>query len=381
VTPELRPGAEPGTVDIDLNVKDTFPLHGSIELNNRYSANTSPLRLNASLSYNNLWQLGHSIGASFQTSPEDFSEVKVFSGFYIARFPAWGNFSLLAQATKQDSNVATLGSVAVAGRGETAGLRGIWTLPSGKDFYHSLSAGFDYKHFMQSVALGATDPNAPATDSNAAIIETPLTYFPLSAVYTATWAPKGAVTELNVGLTAGLRGLGSGAVEFENNRFRAGGNFIALRGDLSHTHDLPFGFEVFGKVQGQISNAPLVSSEQFGGGGLGTARGYLEAEALGENAVFGTLEFRSPSLLAWLPEKWKGNDWRVYAFTDAGRLTLHSPLPEQEDTFTLASYGVGTRIRLLDHLNGSLDAGIPLLNLTETRANDLRLTFRVWGDF
>ena len=35
VTPALRAGVTPGTVDVDLNVEDTLPLHGSFELNNR----------------------------------------------------------------------------------------------------------------------------------------------------------------------------------------------------------------------------------------------------------------------------------------------------------------------------------------------------------
>ena len=35
VTPSLRAGVEPGTVDVDLTVKDKFPLHGSVELKNR----------------------------------------------------------------------------------------------------------------------------------------------------------------------------------------------------------------------------------------------------------------------------------------------------------------------------------------------------------
>ena len=48
VTPTLRAGEIPGTVDVDLNVKDTMPLHGSLEINNRYSANTTPLRINGS---------------------------------------------------------------------------------------------------------------------------------------------------------------------------------------------------------------------------------------------------------------------------------------------------------------------------------------------
>ena len=63
-------------MDIDLNVKDKLPLHGSAELNNRASADTKPLRVNASLSYDNLWQLGHSVGASFQRAPQAPDAVK-----------------------------------------------------------------------------------------------------------------------------------------------------------------------------------------------------------------------------------------------------------------------------------------------------------------
>ncbi|PPD51142.1 MAG: peptidase S9, partial [Methylobacter sp.] len=35
VTPILRPGEAPGTVDVDLKVKDDLPLHGSVALNGR----------------------------------------------------------------------------------------------------------------------------------------------------------------------------------------------------------------------------------------------------------------------------------------------------------------------------------------------------------
>jgi hemolysin activation/secretion protein len=51
ITPELRAGVVPGTVDIDLIVEDKNPFHGNLELNNIHNANTVPLRLNGSLSY------------------------------------------------------------------------------------------------------------------------------------------------------------------------------------------------------------------------------------------------------------------------------------------------------------------------------------------
>ena len=368
VTPVLRAGVEPGTVDIDLNVKDTFPLHGSIELNNRYSANTTELRLNGSLSYNNLWQLGHSLGLSFQIAPERLDDALVFSGYYLMRFADVPWLSFMVSGTKQDSNVSTLGGVAVAGRGEIIGARAIVTLPTAKDFYHSLSFGLDYKHFEENVLLGLTET------------QTPITYYPISLTYNASWAAKGRLTDLNAGVVFHIRGTGSEQEEFDAKRFRADGSFFYFRGDLSHTQDLPAGFQLYGKVQGQASGQPLLNSEQFSGGGLSTARGYRESEAVGDSALFGTLELHSPSLSTLIGDKLI-NEWRVYLFGDAGLLRLNQALPEQDSRFEMASYGVGSRVKVLQHLNGSIDAGFPLISAGQTLADDLLITFRVWGEF
>ncbi len=66
ITPSLKAGVAPDTVDVDLQVNDTFPLHGSVELNNRYSQATKPLRTLVSLSYDNLWQRGDSATITYQ---------------------------------------------------------------------------------------------------------------------------------------------------------------------------------------------------------------------------------------------------------------------------------------------------------------------------
>jgi hemolysin activation/secretion protein len=168
-------------------------------------------------------------------------------------------------------------------------------------------------------------------------------------------------------------------VEFEQKRFRAEGNFAYLHGELSHEQTLPGGVQVFGRVHGQLASQPLVNTEQVAGGGLSTVRGYLEAEVLGDNAIFGTLELRSPSLLGWI--KPKGNEWRFYLFADGGTLSVRDTLPEQDAHFTLASIGVGSRLQLLDHLNGSVDLAVPLIGQSETTPRDPRVSFRVWADF
>ena len=367
VTPSLKAGIIPGTVDIDLKVEDTLPLHGSLELNNRYSINTPPLRLDASASYNNLWQLNHTIGGNVQFSPEDPSQVQVYSGYYVARIPGWSAVSFVVQGVKQESNVNTLGDIAVAGRGDVEGLRAIITLPGQTEFYHSVTLGFDHKHFDQNVTIAGTT------------LPTPVTYYPFSLNYTGTWAPKGSITTADVGLTFAVRELGSDRTEYDLNRFKADGNFITIRGDISHQRDLPKGFQVYGKLQGQVADQPLVNSEQFAGGGLGTVRGYLEAEVLGDDGVAATVELRSPNVLP--TRRTASNEWRFYLFAEGGYYSLLNPLPQQTGDFELASIGLGTRIHWHEHFNGSLDLALPLTSESSTNAFDPRATFRVWGEF
>jgi hemolysin activation/secretion protein len=370
VTPSLHAGALPDTVDVDLEVKEKAPVHASLELNDRHGPDTTPLRATASVSASNLWQAGHSLGFTYQTAPRDTSEVKVFSGYYLMRFPSAPGFSLMLQGTKQDSNVSTIGDVAVAGRGKTVGLRGMFNLPVSDGFVQSASLGLNYKNYDDRVKLGATDSGE---------IVTPITYYPLEAAYSANWLGKGVTTSFGAGVNFNFRGVGGKTEDFGNSRFRADANYVIFHADLSQERDLPLGFQVAGKLQGQISDQPLISHEQASGGGSGTVRGYLEAEVVGDNAAFGSIELRSPSVFRSFAGR--PGELRLYTFLEGGILTLRNPLPDQTDRFNLASYGVGTRLQLLEHFDGVIEAGVPLETQAKSAAGDVRVNFRAALDF
>ncbi len=368
VTPKLLPGREAGTVDIDLEVEDSSPLHGSLELNNRNSSNTTGLRLNGAISYGNLFQLGHTGGFSFQLAPQDIDDALVFSGYYSARVS--DSMTLLFQGTKQDSDISTLGGAAVAGRGHTLGLRALFDLPNTEKFYHNFSFGIDYKHFSENIVIGKDT------------VSSPIEYYPLSANYGASWTEKQSFTEFNTSLNFHLRGLGSDESDYSNKRFNADGSYVFLRSDLAHTHDLNGGSQIFGKIQSQIGSQPLVTAEQISGGGLGTVRGYLESTTVGDNGVFATAELRSPSLIgSGDREDAKSDEWRFHVFADAGLLGIYDPLPSQKKRSGLASAGVGTSFKVREHYNGSLDLGVPFVGQTDSHAGDIRVTFRGWADF
>ena len=389
VIPTLTPGFEPGTVDVNLKVKDTLPWHGSAEFNNRYSFGTPEFRLNLASSYDNLWQLGHSVGGSYQTAPQQPSAVKNWNLFYTAPIPKVDWLKLNVSYAQQNS-ISTLGGGGSSlGNGNTAGFRFLCSLPAAKDFSQSFNWGIDFKHVNQVTQLSQVSAGANVN-------EQPLDYWPVRLNYSGVWAPSNSVTILDAGLSFGFRGA---AISVGNNsygnesqiadaKFGADGGFIALDGDLSHTHDLPGGFQIFGKVQGQVSPEPLIFTEQFSGGGLSTCRGYLESTVIGDSGVFGTVEVRSPMLL---PGHAGINDWRVYAFLDGGTVTNVAPSGATNSvyapSYNLVSYGFGSRLKMFKYLNGSVDVGVPMTSQPNGQipysvvAWSPLVTFRLFGEF
>jgi hemolysin activation/secretion protein len=357
-------------------VEDSLPLHGSVELNNRYSPNTTPLRLDASLRYDNLWQAGHTIGAAFQIAPQDANDALVYSGYYLAPVPRVDWLSIMAQAIRQNSEVSTLGGSDSLGNGEIYGGRLIAELPARQaGLFHSLTFGMDYKNFEQSLSF-----------DNELIDSSPVTYYPFLLSYNGFWMGKDYRFQLDGSFNWHFRGMGSGEVEFDNRRYAANGNYFYFRGLASYEHDLWQDFQVKGVLQGQATDNALVDSEQFSVGGLNTVRGYYESQAVGDSAIAGSLELRSPSLLRWWL-KGEKNELRLLGFVDAGSVFINDPLPEQTTNFNLLSIGFGALVKFFDWLNGAVYVGVPQITQGSTAAGSYRpagtpvVGFRTWGEF
>jgi hypothetical protein len=69
IYPVVSPGPDPGTTDLTLKVKDRWPLHAHIEVNDKSTPGTPLLRVDAAIQYNNLWQLNHQVGIEYNFSP------------------------------------------------------------------------------------------------------------------------------------------------------------------------------------------------------------------------------------------------------------------------------------------------------------------------
>jgi len=342
VVPVLKAGRTPGTVDVELKVNDELPLHGSLELNNRYTADTTQLRLNASISYDNLFQRQQSLSLQYQMAPEEPNDVQAIVGTYVFRVPSWEHMTFAVYAVDSETDVAALGTLSVIGNGQIFGLRAIRTLPESTGYSHNFSLGLDYKDFLENINL---------PDSTG--LTTPIRYLSWSAGYTGTLRSERATSGFDVSASFGMRKVVNAAVDFENKRFKGAPNYFYLRASTQHLRELPWTLQLFGRVAGQFTQSPLISNEQFAIGGADTVRGYLESTQLGDYGFNGTLEVRSALPSRWLQMPSSAAYFLV--FYDAGVVSILDPLPSQSARFDLASWGAGVRIGGWHGMDLSLD--------------------------
>jgi hemolysin activation/secretion protein len=364
VTPVLRAGRVPGTIDVELKVKDELPVHGAIEVNDRHTADTSRTRTAFNLSYDNLWQRFHSLSLQYQTAPEERQEARVIAAAYSAPVTRSGHLISLS-AVDTNSDVATVGTLSVLGAGRIYGGRYVIPLPPADGFYHSVSLGPDYKDFEESIDLltGESD-------------RTPITYMSWSALYGGGTYAEASNSSFNIGTTFGIRSLSNDPEEFEFKRFHARPNFFYLRGGAQYEHVIWWGTRLFVRLAGQYAVEPLISNEQFSIGGADSVRGYLESETLGDTGVAGTLEWRTPDFAQywkWL-QRFDGNLY-LFGFADAGLVSIIDPLPGQESSVDLSSVGLGVRFTLFGGLQAAIDGAYTLRATDRTDAYDTRLHF------
>ncbi|MET0532658.1 MAG: ShlB/FhaC/HecB family hemolysin secretion/activation protein [Steroidobacter sp.] len=373
VVPVLKAGPRPGTVDLNLTVKDEAPLHGSVEVNNQYTNSTSELRAIAAFSYDNLFGRLDSLALQYQASPEDMDEVGVIAASYTTRLP--GSRSKVALFfIDSDSDIATVGdnggTINVLGKGQIFGARYINPFYSAADATHVFVGSAEYKDFDETVF----------SDNE---LHTPISYINLSAGHTSAWRMEKQQVALASSVNFGIRGLANRPEEFRDKRAHGRPNYLNLRADTSYSLQLPANLHVRLRGSGQYAVDPIISNEQFSIGGADGVRGYLEAEQLGD------IGFKTSAELAYAPIDLFAQRAQagVFVFYDFGRVSRLEPLRdidtgELSETVnqTFRSAGLGFDFNAFGFLSGSLTWAYPFVNAPDddgTREGDSRIHFSI----
>ncbi len=351
ITPIIAAGSAPGTLDVELKVQDTLPLHAAVEANNKQSQNTAAGRLEAGISYDNLFQRGHSLGFNWFYSPRRPEEANIQSLSY--HFPLGGvGDRLYLSLVHSDSNTPTPLGGATVSRGNTWRARWRDELPGLDGLGHALSWGLTLRRLRDSnrdvAGISTTTPDLRYTTLNAS--------YELDLSGVALGGKAGRSSRLQADVTVSLPDantrqvdcFGSQREQFDCKRSGAKPGFQVLGLTLSHRE--PLGrWLLAARLQGQITDTPLVPAEQVVYGGQDSVRGYLEGEQAGDLGAALRLELSTP---AWQPLQ--ALSLRGQAFYDRALLHRLYALPSEVVTANLSSAGVGLRLESAFGLQASL---------------------------
>jgi hemolysin activation/secretion protein len=371
VAPVLTVGSEPGTVNLELKVKDRPPLHGNVEWNNRGTPNTPEQRLSASVRYLDMFAREHALAIQTLQSPQDWGAVQVYSASYLVPLGADRNVSGYVAMSESESQIPE-GDASIPGNATIGGLRYTSELKAARQ----LSVSLDYKHLQE---IEATFP-----DGLTYVVAPPVSYAPVTLGYTGSAGEEDAFTWWSVSIMENIAGMvpGGDTEDFggdpddpppvPKNRDGATGTFFVLRAQASRAQQLDDGFSLSLAASGQLASEPLIAAEQFFAGGIESVRGYMENEALGDHGFRASVELMSPRAAFAQYVRPSRGTMQVGFFMDVAGLWRKDPLPGEEDYRSLVGAGVGARVALGNGLTAKLDQGWALADGTITRRGDTR---------
>lgn len=361
----LKPGAQSGTTDVEVQVKDEFPIHLSPTINNLGTRNTGRERYGATFVHNNLlgrmdqlsvrFQAGEGawgVGTDYNT-PVNRYGTRMGASYTRAEVDLKGDFEALG--TEGDADVYSVYLLHPVVR--KAGLEASGVL------------GFDWKS-IENRQSGAV------TGKDEFRILRPGVNFEQTDRFGKTFSPH----NLNFGFD-NIMGA-SEKVDSGATRAGTGGQFFVYRGSVIRFNRLPWDLMLL--LQGHLQLTPdtLAPSEQLRLGGAFSVRGYEEAEYLADYGGHGGAEVWIPSYI--FPTHWKlpFSDEPLYkriqviGFVDYGSGRIKTPLAGEEKSRAFAGAGGGLRFQLYDRLYARAEWGFPI---GESEPNDGRSSAFYFG--
>jgi hemolysin activation/secretion protein len=389
ISPVLSPGDEQGKISLLLNVKDRLPLHGSIEWNNKQTPNTQKNRLEASIQYSNLFDKDQTLTLNTVQSPDEFGKVQVYGLNYVAPLSN-PDYLLMFYVNRSESgsvlpsvNLLGLfqGDIVFNGNSTISGIRYQLPLNPTESESHQLSMALEYKQIGPTTAI-FPDPLGTALVSN------PVNYTPLTLTYIGSKFDFLGSTTVTLTVKwnhSGMVGWGGKSFfegdpsdpDMPGNRNGSTGNFIIFQGGSEIRRNLPKGFELWLKGNGQVATEPLISAEEFFAGGVDSVRGYLENEAPGDEGLRGSLELVTPRLPPLIDNGTGKSTEEIHlsTFIDTAHVIIKNPSPGQTDHFDLEGVGIGLKFKRTENFQISFNQAWALQDSIVTRKKDLFFHF------
>ena len=328
----LRSGASDDQVDVDIKVSDDKPWRGFLTLDDTGTRDTGYYRLGIGYQHANVFNRDHVFTAQYVTSPTDVDQVSVYgAGYRISFYSLNSSLDLIAGYSDVDSGTVQ-GLFNVSGQGSIGIVRWNYYLPKLADYEHKVALGHDYRAYQNQVLFQGVG------------VVPDVTVRPLSLTYNGLW--RGSASELSF-YGSGARNIPGGNdgddAAFQASRAGANADYSVFRYGFNYLHQFQNEWQTRLGFNGQYTQDPLVSGEQYGIGGPDSVRGYLLRELADDRGMAAQLELYTPEWArsVGLSDRYK---LRLLGFFDYGSVRRVDPLPGETTSAFLKSAGIGVRV-------------------------------------
>jgi len=317
--PLIRPGQQPGTGDLEVDIQRSAPVTGDAGFDNYGNRYTGQNRLRTNVNINSPLMLGDQIKLSALVS-----ELGMWSGTADYSVPL-GTSGLRGQVGyahtyyelgKDFANLKATGTAKVTSLGVK------YPLLRSQQANVSLSANW--------LAKDLNDVQGTAGTSSTKTSQS----LPLAVNFDARDnLGGGAISYGTLSYTGGDLSLDSGLRTTDATTAKSQGTFGKTNLDLARIQNVGAGLSAFGRVSAQWADKNLDSSEKFGLGGNSGVRAYPSGEGFGDQGWLTQLELR-----------YSAGAYAPYVFYDIGDITTNAkPWAAGTNQRTLSGGGVGLR--------------------------------------
>jgi hemolysin activation/secretion protein len=206
-------------------------------------------------------------------------------------------------------------------------------------------------------------------------------YAPLSARLDASKSDPAGTTAFSLGVGGNVWHSGSVSnLQGITGSTKSSGYWATVNPSLSRDFIIPKGWTLSLHAEGQWSSEPLISTEQFGSGGVNSVRGYHEGEIFGDTGWRVDGELKTPPHVVGIAYNKQIMTIRGSIFADYSQTYLIDPLG-RDGHVPLADAGFGWVTSIGTHWETRFLFAVPFESTFTTKAYQPRFNFSIIGQF
>ncbi|MGC3960029.1 MAG: POTRA domain-containing protein [Verrucomicrobiota bacterium] len=207
-------------------------------------------------------------------------------------------------------------------------------------------------------------------------------YLPLNYAVTFSSADKTGTTLGQLGINANFIGDDADFIA-SSYTTDARSSYVKATLNLTREQQLPGGYSLLLRGNGQLASTPLISNEQFALGGLNSVRGYYDGDEYGDHGWFASVEARTPFVTGNVPV-WSGNApvWlRGSVFFDVGQRFYIDDSAVATARRTLSGAGFALSANINNRVDAKVTVAWPFNDSNNTEAGVPRANFSIGAQF